>query len=91
MKELLEGLGSVGGLPPNIVIPPMTNKQVGIAKSLAADIPADLLFVSVPLAARITSGVTNTKDVILRQRELVTENAINSASDSGPRLPEARI
>ena len=49
----------------------MTNEQVAIAKTLAADIPPEKLFVSVPLDARLTSGVQNVKDMILRQREVV--------------------
>ena len=57
IKELAKALGKVAGLPPNIVIPPMNNEQVAISKTPAADIPPTKLFVPVPLAARMTSGV----------------------------------
>jgi len=51
----------------------MSNQQVELSKKSAVDIPAEKLFVAIPLAARLSSGVSNMKDVILRQREIVAE------------------
>ena len=73
IEELTQGLKLVGGLPPGIVLPPMSNQQVELSKTSAADVPVDKLFTAIPLAARLTSGVSNMKDVILRQREIVSE------------------
>jgi len=68
----------------------MNNEQVAIAKTPAADIPPEKLFVSVPLAARMTSGVQNVKDMILMQREIVAAQAA-STPPGEPRPPEARV
>ena len=48
------------------------------------------MFVPVPLVARLTTGVPNVKKLVLRQRELVKEQAAKTSS-SGPRAPETRI
>lgn len=50
-------LVNVVGLSPDIVVPPMTNEQVQLAKLPAAEIPITKLFTPVPLEARMTSGV----------------------------------
>jgi len=68
----------VDGLPPNIVLPTMNNEQVELSKTSAADIPDDKLFTPVPLAARLTSGVQNTKDLILRMRDNVSREAFEA-------------
>ena len=64
MAALSEGLKNVPGLPPGIVIPPMTNEQVQLSKLPAAEIPKEKLFDPIPLAARVTSGVQNAKEMI---------------------------
>ena len=80
----------MAGLPSDVVIPPMNNEQVEISKTPAAEIPPTKLFVPVPLAARMTSGIQNVKEVILRQREFVTQQAA-SPPPGKPRPTEARV
>lgn len=47
------------------------------------------MFTPVPLVARLTSGVDEVKALILRQRELVTQEA--ASSGGATRKPEARV
>ena len=48
------------------------------------------MFVPVPLVARLTTGVPNVKKLVLRQRELVKEQAAQTSS-GGSRPPETRV
>ena len=66
VEELAQGLDKVAGLPPNIFIRPMTNEEVKLAETPAAEIPVSELFFSIPLAARLSQGVINFKEVVLR-------------------------
>jgi len=57
----------VAGLSLDLVVPQLTNEQVEIAKTPAAEIPISKLFFPVPLAARMTQGgVSNVKELVLR-------------------------
>ena len=68
----------------------MTNEQVKLSKLPASEIPKEKLFDSIPLAARVTSGVQNAKEMILAQRAAVSEKATGNVSPS-ELPPEARI
>ena len=59
----------------------------------AAEIKVEKLFTPVPLVARITTGVSNIKELIQRQREAITEQAAApvSSDSGGVRPPEARV
>jgi hypothetical protein len=78
----------VPGLPKGLTIPPLKNFQVELLSTPVDKLPPAAMFTSVPLVARLTSGVDEVKALILRQRELVTEEA---ASSNGERKPEARV
>ena len=62
----------------------MTNEQVELSKTSAADIPDEKIFTPVPLAARLSSGVENTKNLILRMRENVSKQALEASLGTGP-------
>ena len=62
----------------------MTNEQVELSKTSAADIPDEKLFTPVPLAVRLASGVQNTKDLILRMRENVSKQALEASLGTRP-------
>ena len=49
--------------------------------------PEEFLFTSVPLAARLTTGVTNIKELALKQRENIT----NKAASNSYTAPETRF
>ena len=46
------------------------------------------MFKAVPLIARMTAGVSNLKNFVLKQRELMMEEASSGSPGS---LPEARV
>ena len=48
------------------------------------------MFVPVPLVARLTTGVSNVKKLVQRQRELVSQQAAESAGGDA-RPPETRV
>jgi len=73
VEELAQGLNEVAGLPSNVFIRPMTNEEFELAATPAAEIPVSQLFSPAPLAARLSQGVTNFKEVVLRQREQITQ------------------
>lgn len=75
---------------PELEVPPISEEQAELIITPVADIPATKVFVSVPLVARLTAGVPNVKELVLRQRELVKEQAAQSGS--GPERPlETRV
>ena len=53
-------------------------------------IPPAIVFKPVPLAARMTKGVQNVKEMVLKQREIVTKTA-TVVDPSGERAPETRM
>jgi len=56
----------VAGIPLDVVVQPMTNEELELAETPANEIPVSKLFFPVPLEARMTQGVTNLKDFVLR-------------------------
>ena len=69
----------------------MTDEQVLLANLPADDIPIMDLFTYVPLEARMSQGVQNMKDFILKQRDEVTRIAASTTTSEKTRPPEARI
>ena len=58
-----------GGL--ELEVPPLNDEQADIITTPVDKIPETKMFVPVPLAARLTTGVPNVKKLVLRQRELI--------------------
>ena len=56
----------MAGLPSDVFIRPMTNEEVELAATPAAEIPVSQLFTLIPLAARLSEGVKNYKEIVLR-------------------------
>ena len=73
-----------------IIVPPLTEEQEEIVNTPVEEIPEALVFVPVPLAARLTTGVPDVKKLARRQRELITQEAAEAPS-SATRPPETRI
>ena len=44
----------------------MTNEEVELAATPATEIPVSQLFTPIPLTARLSQGVINVKEVVLR-------------------------
>ena len=61
---VIEKKVEIGGL--NLVVPPVTKKQAALIETPVEEIPEDLLFTPVPLAARLTTGVKNVKELVLK-------------------------
>ena len=68
----------------------MDDEQVSIVTTPVREIPIEKLFTPVPLVARMTQGVTNVKELILKQREEVTKRA-SVTSSAATRPPECRV
>ena len=76
---------------PNVVIPPVSKKQLALLETPVDDIPPEEVFTPIPLVARLTTGVKNVKQLVLKQREIITSMATDTSRQSGPRPPETRI
>ena len=53
---------------PHLKVPPLKEEQKELLTTPVEDIPEEKLFAPIPLVARLTTGVPNVKDLVLRQR-----------------------
>ena len=86
-SEDIEDFVDVGGMV--LEVPELEKKQVELLLTPIKDIPEKKLFTPVPLVARLTSGVSNVKEIAKRMRKNVTKNANSAKGSAIP--PEARI
>ena len=68
----------------------MKESQKELLSTPVSQIPPQFAFVQIPLAGRLSKGVDNLKEMVLKQRELVTQSA-TSFDASGERAPESRM
>ena len=72
------------------IIENLEEVELKILETPVESIPPAIVFKPVPLAARMTKGVENVREMVLKQRELVTKSA-TSVDASGERAPESRM
>ena len=72
------------------IIENLEEEELKILETPVESIPPAIVFKPVPLAARMTKGVENVREMVLKQRELVTKSA-TSVDASGERAPESRM
>ena len=75
----------------DVVIPPMDETQAELLDVKIDAIPPAMLFIPVPLAARLTKGgVDDVKELALLQRESVKKQATAEKTEAPP-APEIRV
>jgi len=86
-SEEIEDFVDVGGLV--LEVPELEEEQIELILTPVQNIPEEKIFTPVPLVARLTSGVSNVKEIAKRQRENVTKGANSAKGSAIP--PEARV